>query len=236
MRSCSSWQRCWPRPAYAARPSIKQSNIGTFNGKPVIKFTLKNSHKMTVSILSYGATIQSVKVRDRKGHFKNVTLGFKDFAGYRSDAYLKSNPYFGAIIGRYGNRIGGAKFTLNGTTYTLDPNNGDVNTPARWVHRVRQDQLGRHRGHAQEEQRRGRVPPAEPGGDHARGDASGSGCDPSSVLADVAALHDRLPRQRGRQRPLHADQQEPAEDRLPRDDRQGDGPEPHQPRLLEPRR
>jgi aldose 1-epimerase len=115
-------------PAYAAKPSIKQSNIGTFNGKPVIKFTLKNSHKMTVSIISYGATIQSVSVRDRKGHFKNVTLGFKNFAGYRSDAYLKSNPYFGAIIGRYGNRIGGAKFTLDGTTYTLDPNNGDVNT------------------------------------------------------------------------------------------------------------
>jgi aldose 1-epimerase len=115
-------------PAYAAKPSITRSNFGTFNGSPVTKFTLKNSHKMTVSIIDYGATIQSVRVPDRRGRFKNVTLGFKGMGGgavqgYRSDAYLKSNPYFGAIIGRYGNRIGGAKFTLDGKTYTLDPNN-----------------------------------------------------------------------------------------------------------------
>jgi aldose 1-epimerase len=115
-----------------ARPSIRTSNFGTFNGATVTKFTLKNNHKMTVSIIDYGATIQSVRVPDRKRHFKNVTLGFGNISGYRSDAYLKSNPYFGAIIGRYGNRIGGARFTLtvNGvpTTYTLDPNNGTVNT------------------------------------------------------------------------------------------------------------
>jgi len=115
-------------PAYAAKPSIKQSKFGTFNGKTVTKFTLKNSHKMSVSVINYGATIESVSVRDRKGHFKNVTLGFKNFTGYRSAAYLKSNPYFGAIIGRYGNRIGGARFTLNGVPYSLDPNNGNVNT------------------------------------------------------------------------------------------------------------
>jgi aldose 1-epimerase len=110
-------------PAYAARPSITKSNFGTFNGAPVTKYTLKNSNRMTVSILDYGGTIQSVRVPDRRGRFKDVTLGFGNFAGYRSDAYLKSNPYFGALIGRYGNRIGGAKFTLNGVTYTLDPNN-----------------------------------------------------------------------------------------------------------------
>jgi aldose 1-epimerase len=110
-------------PAYAARPSISRSNFGTFNGQNVTKFTLKNSNKMSVSIIDYGATIQSVKVPDRRGHFKNVTLGFGNISGYRSDAYLKSNPYFGATIGRYGNRIGGASFTLNGVTYTLDPNN-----------------------------------------------------------------------------------------------------------------
>jgi aldose 1-epimerase len=110
-------------PAYAARPSITKSNFGTFNGAPVTKYTLRNSHRMTVSILDYGGTIQSVRVPDRRGRLRNVTLGFGNFAGYRSDAYLKSNPYFGALIGRYGNRIGGAKFTLNGVMYTLDPNN-----------------------------------------------------------------------------------------------------------------
>jgi|tagenome__1003787_1003787.scaffolds.fasta_scaffold20954078_1 aldose 1-epimerase len=111
-------------PAFAARPSISKASFGDLgNGTPVTKYTLKNSKRMSVSIIDYGATIQSVRVRDRRGHFRNVTLGFGNASGYTSPAYLKSNPYFGAIIGRYGNRIGGAKFTLNGTTYTLDPNN-----------------------------------------------------------------------------------------------------------------
>jgi aldose 1-epimerase len=115
-------------PAYAAKPSISKSSFGTFNGQPVSKFTLKNSQKMAVSIITYGGAIQSVKVPDRHHHFKNVTLGFNSMGGgaaqgYRGDAYLKSNPYFGALIGRYGNRIGGAKFTLGNNTYTLDPNN-----------------------------------------------------------------------------------------------------------------
>src|SRR3954451_12069538 len=111
-------------PAFAARPSISKASFGDLgNGTPVTKYTLKNSKRMSVSIIDYGATIQSVRVRDRRGHFRNVTLGFGNASGYTSPAYLKSNPYFGAIIGRYGNRIGGAKFTLNGTTYTLDANN-----------------------------------------------------------------------------------------------------------------
>jgi aldose 1-epimerase len=87
---------------------------------------------MTVSVLDYGGIIQSLTVPDRRGHDDNVTLGFKDIAGYTSDAYVKSNPYFGALIGRYGNRIGpvggqaGAPpgFVLDGNTYTLDANNG----------------------------------------------------------------------------------------------------------------
>src|SRR5436190_8631782 len=79
---------------------------------------------MTLRILTYGGIIQSLSVPDRRGRFDNVTLGFADLAGYLSDAYVKSNPYFGAIIGRYGNRIGGAQFTLDNTTYTLDANNG----------------------------------------------------------------------------------------------------------------
>jgi aldose 1-epimerase len=104
--------------------SITQDPFGTLNGKAVVKYTLSNKKGMSVAILNYGGIIQSLTVPDRRGHEDNVTLGFKNLAGYTSDAYVKSNPYFGAIIGRYGNRIGGAKFTLDGTTYTLDANNG----------------------------------------------------------------------------------------------------------------
>jgi aldose 1-epimerase len=92
-------------------------------GATVDRYTLSNARGMTVKILTYGGIIQELDVPDRDGQEANVTLGFKDLAGYTSPEYLKSNPYFGAIIGRYGNRIAKGTFKIGTNTYTLDINN-----------------------------------------------------------------------------------------------------------------
>ncbi|MEO8688738.1 MAG: hypothetical protein ABI611_11030 [Solirubrobacteraceae bacterium] len=84
---------------------------------------------MSASIITYGGILQELQAPDRRGRLANITLGYKDLAGYtmlRGDPPVPpANPsYFGAIIGRYGNRIGKATFKLDGETYTLDANNG----------------------------------------------------------------------------------------------------------------
>jgi len=91
----------------------------TTDGQPVEMYTLRNSKGAEAKIITYGGIVQSLKVPDKDGNLVDVVLGFDNLQGY-----IDKSPYFGAIIGRYGNRIGGAKFTLEGKTYTLAANNG----------------------------------------------------------------------------------------------------------------
>ena len=89
------------------------------DGSQVTVFTLRNAAGMTVRILDFGGIITEIHVPDRDGVFADVALGFDTLAPYRGDS-----PYFGALIGRYGNRIAGGRFTLDGLTYMLPVNNG----------------------------------------------------------------------------------------------------------------
>lgn len=89
---------------------------------PIRHITLTNKNGMQIGITNYGGILTSVVVPDKTGAMGNVVLGFDNLGQYR-----QMHPYFGSTIGRYGNRIGGAKFVLNDTTYQLTANDG-VNT------------------------------------------------------------------------------------------------------------
>lgn len=88
-------------------------------GVPVKLFTLRNAQGAEATICNYGGLVTSLKMPDRYGHFGDVVLGYDNVADY-----IKNSPYFGALIGRYGNRIARGKFTLDGQEYTLATNNG----------------------------------------------------------------------------------------------------------------
>ncbi|MDZ7896653.1 MAG: aldose epimerase family protein [Arcicella sp.] len=82
-------------------------------------FTLRNTAGMTVRISNYGGTIVSWTAPDKHGNYEDITLGSDSLSGYQ-----KGVPYFGALVGRYGNRIANGKFMLDNTTYNLALNNG----------------------------------------------------------------------------------------------------------------
>ena len=106
--------------------SIQKESFGkTKDGTELQLFTLRNENGMQVKITNYGGTVTSIVTPDKNGKPGDVVLGFDQGEGYMSDAYLKSGPYFGALIGRYGNRIAKGKFTLDGKQYTLAQNNGE---------------------------------------------------------------------------------------------------------------
>ena len=106
-----------------SKTPIKREPFGKMpDGQPVERFTLTNAKGTVLQAISYGGIITSLRVPDRTGRFDDIVLGFDNL-----DGYLKDHPFFGAIIGRYGNRIAKGAFTLDGKTYKLATNNGPNN-------------------------------------------------------------------------------------------------------------
>ena len=105
--------------SHSPQGTITESAFGKLpDGTPVELYTLRNSHGMEATIMTYGGIVTTLKVPDKNGKFDDVVLGYDNL-----DGYLKSTPYFGALIGRYGNRIAKGKFSLDGVEYSLAVNN-----------------------------------------------------------------------------------------------------------------
>jgi aldose 1-epimerase len=101
------------------KAAITERPFGTFEQKPVIEYTLTNAKGMQLSVINYGGTVTKLITPDKNGAKGDVVTGFESLDGFLQ----KGVPYFGALIGRYGNRIANAKFTLDGKIYTLAGNN-----------------------------------------------------------------------------------------------------------------
>ncbi len=101
-----------------AKEMVTTENFGSFEGKDVSLYTLKNKQGDIIKLTNYGAAIVEVNVPDRDGNKANVTFGYDNLEGY-----LKGDPYFGKVVGQYANRIARGKFTLDSVEYTLAINN-----------------------------------------------------------------------------------------------------------------
>jgi aldose 1-epimerase len=101
------------------KPGVTSKDWGEVDGKKVQLYTLTNKNGVTVTITNYGGTVTSWVTPDKHGNKSSIVVGMDSL-----QEYLKKPPYFGALIGRYGNRIGDAKFKLDGKTYQLAANNG----------------------------------------------------------------------------------------------------------------
>lgn len=108
-----------------AKPLLMESSISkadfgaTADGEKVMLFTLRNKDGMVAKITNYGGIVVSLTAPDREGNFEDVVLGYDSLAEYENE-----NPYFGALIGRYGNRIGKGQFELGGRVHQLTTNDG----------------------------------------------------------------------------------------------------------------
>lgn len=108
------------RTSGAAGASVSRAAFGRApDGKQVDVFTLRNANGLELRAITYGGIITAFRTPDRDGRFDDIVLGFENLEGY-----LRSSPYFGALVGRYANRIQRAQFSLDGTTHRLAANNG----------------------------------------------------------------------------------------------------------------
>jgi aldose 1-epimerase len=98
---------------------MKKETFGNVAGGSVDVYTLTNLHGIEVRATNFGGIITSLRVPDKQGRFEDIVLGFDELEGY-----IDNRPYFGALIGRYANRIAGARFTLDGAVYSLAANGG----------------------------------------------------------------------------------------------------------------
>ncbi|MHC1733236.1 MAG: aldose epimerase family protein [Bacteroidales bacterium] len=101
-----------------AKEMVTTENFGSFEGKDVSLYTLKNKQGDVIKLTNYGAAIVEIMVPDRDGNKANVTFGYDNLEGY-----LNGDPYFGKVVGQYANRIARGKFTLDSVEYTLAINN-----------------------------------------------------------------------------------------------------------------
>lgn len=103
----------------SSKGGVQTQPFGSVDGRAITLYTLTNSRGMEVSAMNYGGIIVSIRVPDRDGQFADIVLGHDTLEGYRPNP-----PYFGAIVGRYANRIANGTFKLDGVTYSLPKNDG----------------------------------------------------------------------------------------------------------------
>ncbi|MCP1365751.1 galactose mutarotase, partial [Halomonas sp. BBD48] len=104
---------------------IERSNFGQLaDGRKVDAYRIVNATGIEMIVISYGGIIASLRTPDREGCYDDIVLGFDALDYYLSKTYREANPYFGALIGRYGNRIAHGRFSLNSKTFTLATNDG----------------------------------------------------------------------------------------------------------------
>ena len=119
--SCASMDNLMGGKAGKTPMDIDVEDFGrTADGEQVRLYTLTNTSGLKAQIMTYGAIVTSLEVPDKHGEMDDVVLGYDNLP-----AYIENSPYFGAVVGRYGNRIGKGKFTLDGVTYTLATNNNE---------------------------------------------------------------------------------------------------------------
>lgn len=105
--------------------NVLTESFGTIpDGREAKLYTLTNNSGLRVKVTNYGAIITSIEVPDKSGTFENIALGFDRLEDYSSEAYLGNYPYFGSIIGRFGNRIAKGHLEIEGKSYQLAVNNG----------------------------------------------------------------------------------------------------------------